>query len=141
MFKILGTDQKEYGPATVEQLRQWINEGRVNAQTLARHENSLEWKPIGNFPEFAAAIPPLAPPYLASVDLRKSKLVASLLGIFLGGFGIHRFYLGYTTIGIVQIIVTVLTCGVGHIWGFIEGILILIGNTITTDAEGRSLKE
>lgn len=72
---------------------------------------------------------------------QKSKMVAGLLGIFLGGLGIHRFYLGYTGIGIAQIVVTVLTCGFGSLWGFIEGILILCGNTITTDAAGRPLKD
>jgi TM2 domain-containing membrane protein YozV len=66
--------------------------------------------------------------------------VAGLLGIFLGGFGVHRFYLGYVGIGIAQIAVTLVTCGVGHIWGLIEGILILTGN-INRDAQGRSLKE
>ncbi|MFD1827657.1 MULTISPECIES: TM2 domain-containing protein [Mumia] len=72
----------------------------------------------------------------------KSKLVAGLLGIFLGGFGIHRFYLGYTTIGVVQIVVTILTCGLGAIWGFVEGILYLVGaNGWKTDAEGRPLKD
>ncbi len=70
----------------------------------------------------------------------KSKLVAGLLGIFLGGFGIHRFYLGYTGIGIIQIVVTICTCGIGHLWGFIEGILILVGN-INKDAQGNPLKE
>jgi TM2 domain-containing membrane protein YozV len=70
----------------------------------------------------------------------KSKLAAGLLGVFVGGFGIHRFYLGYVGIGIAQIIVTVCTCGVGHIWGFIEGILILVGS-INKDAQGKPLKE
>lgn len=71
----------------------------------------------------------------------KSRLVAGLLGIFLGGLGIHRFYLGYTSIGIAQILVTVLTLGFGGIWGFIEGILILTRSTITTDAHGRPLRD
>lgn len=71
----------------------------------------------------------------------KSKVVAGVLGILLGGFGVHRFYLGYTTIGIVQIVVTVLTCGIGAVWGLVEGILILVGSTITTDAEGRPLAD
>lgn len=71
----------------------------------------------------------------------KSKLVAGLLGIFLGGFGIHRFYLGYIGIGVVQIIVTLVTCGFGALWGFIEGILILCGKAITTDAEGNDLAD
>jgi TM2 domain-containing membrane protein YozV len=69
---------------------------------------------------------------------QKSKLVAGLLGIFVGGFGIHRFYLGYIGMGITQIIVTFVTCGIGSLWGFIEGILILVGN-INTDSEGRPL--
>ncbi|MBW9213321.1 TM2 domain-containing protein [Mumia sp. zg.B53] len=69
-------------------------------------------------------------------------MVAGLLGILLGGFGIHRFYLGFTTIGVVQIVVTIITCGLGAIWGFVEGILYLVGaNGWTTDASGRPLKE
>lgn len=70
----------------------------------------------------------------------KSRLAAGLLGVFVGGLGIHRFYLGYVGIGIAQIIVTICTCGVGHIWGFIEGILILVGS-IDKDAQGKPLKE
>lgn len=71
--------------------------------------------------------------------LAKSKLVAGLLGIFLGGFGIHNFYLGYTGKAVAQIIVTLVTCGVGSLWGLIEGVLILCGTSITTDASGRPL--
>ena len=72
---------------------------------------------------------------------QKSKLTAGLLGIFLGGFGVHRFYLGYTKMGIIQIVVTLVTCGMGSLWGFVEGILILCGTTITTDANGNPLGE
>jgi len=78
----------------------------------------------------------------------KSKLVAGLLGIFLGGLGIHRFYLGYIPIGVVQLILALLgyvTCGITSIiawvWGIIEGILILTGKSITTDAKGIPLKD
>lgn len=72
---------------------------------------------------------------------QKSKLTAGLLGIFLGGFGVHRFYLGYTQIGIIQIVVTVLTCGIGSIWGLVEGIMILAeAEQFRTDAEGRPLR-
>ena len=55
----------------------------------------------------------------------KSKLVAGLLGIFLGGWGVHNFYLGYTKKGILQIVLTIVTCGIAALWGLIEGILIL----------------
>ncbi|MES2996952.1 MAG: NINE protein [Verrucomicrobiota bacterium] len=53
------------------------------------------------------------------------KLVAGLLGILLGGLGIHKFYLGYTKEGIIQIVITLVTCGAGSLVGLIEGILYL----------------
>ncbi len=68
----------------------------------------------------------------------KSKMVAGLLGIFLGAWGIHNFYLGYSGKAILQIALTLITCGIAGIWGFIEGILILCGN-INTDADGNTL--
>ena len=70
----------------------------------------------------------------------KSKMVAGILGLLLGGWGIHRFYLGYTGIGIIQIFVTLFTCGIGAIWGVIEGIMILVGS-MDRDAAGRPLKD
>ena len=50
----------------------------------------------------------------------KSKMTAGLLGIFLGGFGVHRFYLGYTGIGVAQICVTLFTCGIGGFWALLK---------------------
>lgn len=70
----------------------------------------------------------------------KSRLAAGLFGLFLGGWGIHNFYLGYTNKGIAQLILTILSCGIAGVWGFIEGILILAGS-INTDAEGNPLKD
>ena len=70
----------------------------------------------------------------------KSLLTAGLLGIFLGSIGVHRFYLGYTSIGVLQILVTIATFGLGALWGMIEGVLILSGSGITTDADGRPLR-
>jgi hypothetical protein len=53
MYKIIGADQKEYGPVSAEQLRQWVTEGRVNSQTKIRAEGETEWKTMSAFPEFA----------------------------------------------------------------------------------------
>lgn len=79
---------------------------------------------------------------MAGADQNR-KLIAALLGIFLGGLGIHRFYLGYTAIGIIQLALClggILTCGIttvaAVIWGLAEGILILAGSVITKDAKG-----
>lgn len=72
----------------------------------------------------------------------KSKLVAGILGIVLGMFGVHRFYLGYTGIGLIQLCLNFVCLGaVSGIWGFIEGVLIIAGSTITTDAKGIPLEE
>ncbi|HMQ48777.1 MAG TPA: TM2 domain-containing protein [Saprospiraceae bacterium] len=54
----------------------------------------------------------------------KSQLVALLLVVFVGGLGIHRFYLGYTTIGIIQL----LTLGGCGIWALIDLIRIITGD-------------
>ena len=77
----------------------------------------------------------------------KSKLTAGLLGIFLGGLGIHNFYLGFTTKAVIQLLlgtVGALFCGIGAvasgIWGLVEGILILCDN-IDKDAEGKPLQK
>ncbi|MBQ7523240.1 MAG: TM2 domain-containing protein [Oscillospiraceae bacterium] len=78
--------------------------------------------------------------FSAAASGAKSKLAAGLLGIFLGGLGVHRFYLGYTKIGILQILAS-LCFGAGAVWGLIEGILILCGSTITTDANGVPLTD
>lgn len=70
---------------------------------------------------------------------QKSKMAAGLLGIFLGGLGVHNFYLGYTGKAIAQIVLS-LCFGVGAIWGLIEGIMILTGS-INKDAKGIPLKD
>ena len=57
MYKIIGADQKEYGPVTADQLRQWITEGRVSGQTQVLPEGATEWKSLGDLPEFATASP------------------------------------------------------------------------------------
>ncbi len=53
------------------------------------------------------------------------KVVAGILGILLGGLGIHKFYLGYTKEGIIQLVIGVVTCGIGGVIGLIEGIIYL----------------
>jgi hypothetical protein len=65
MYKLIGADGKEYGPITAAQLQQWIAEGRVNAQTRIQMEGAAEWRPLTDFPDFAAALPS-APPTLPS---------------------------------------------------------------------------
>ncbi len=62
MYKIIGADGRPYGPVTAEQLREYIAQGRANAQTMVQLEGATEWKPLSAFPEFAEALAAKAPP-------------------------------------------------------------------------------
>jgi hypothetical protein len=69
MFKIIGADQKEYGPVAAEQIRQWIIESRLNGLTQAQREGGAEWLPLSAFDEFADLLRPgaaAAPPPAAA---------------------------------------------------------------------------
>lgn len=95
-----------------------------------------------------AAQPPVGPygygyPMMSS----KSKLAGGLLGIFLGTFGVHNFYLGHTGKAVAQLLISLLSFGflapVSSIWGLIEGILILASNPNSTwgrDSDGNVLQ-
>ena len=83
MYKIIGADEKEYGPVTVEQLRQWILQGRANAQTKVQAEGSSDWKPLSEFPDLAeilkaktTAIPPPPKVSAAEGDKLASEIIA-----------------------------------------------------------------
>jgi hypothetical protein len=71
MYRIIGADGREYGPITADQLRQWLAEGRANAQTKVLAEGATEWKTVGELPEFAGPPPALAtaPPAMAPISM------------------------------------------------------------------------
>jgi len=77
MYKIIGADEREYGPVPLEQVRRWIAERRADAQTKGRAEGSSEWKPLGEFLELAdiltpkGAVPQAAPPKIGLADAER----------------------------------------------------------------------
>lgn len=97
----------------------------------------------------AAVPPPVIPPTVPTMQQTlayqqnmlkvssKSRTVYILLALFLGGLGIHNFYVGRFVEGILQLLLTVLTMGIGYIgaelWAFINIF------TVTTDAKGNTL--
>jgi TM2 domain-containing membrane protein YozV len=138
MYKIIGADGRPYGPASAEQIKGWVAEGRARAETLVQAEGAQEWKPLISFAELAAglqpptvsAVPPGIGPISSTLSARASnKIPAGICGILLGGFGIHKFILGYTGAGLILLLITLLTCGlagiVTHLIGLIEGIIYL----------------
>jgi TM2 domain-containing membrane protein YozV len=97
-------------------------------------------------PQPYPAYPQTSPQFGGYLPEQKSKIAAGLLGIFLGGLGIHRFYLGHTKIGVIQLVLTLVlgmwTFGLVGLWGFIEGIMILCGaQAFKADARGVPLKD
>jgi TM2 domain-containing membrane protein YozV len=56
------------------------------------------------------------------------KTTAGILALLLGGLGVHKFYLGYTKEGVLQILLTVGTCGFGSVVSLVEGITYLTKN-------------
>ena len=97
MYKIIGADQKTYGPVTAETIREWIASRRANASTQIQAEGSSDWKPLSEFPEFKEALagaggpppvhraPALAPATPAKIS---GMAIASLVCGILGCFGI-----------------------------------------------------
>jgi hypothetical protein len=61
MYTIIGGDQKEYGPVTADDVRQWVAESRLNEKSLVKAESDAEFRELGKFPEFADAFAPKAP--------------------------------------------------------------------------------
>ncbi len=63
------------------------------------------------------------------MENQKSKMVAGLLGIFLGAFGVHKFYLGYTKEAIIMLAISLVSLGtlaaIIELIGFIEGIIYI----------------
>ena len=102
------------------------------------------YPPPGQYPQ--AYVDPAAPygrhPLTGEPLSDKSKTVGGLLqllGLF-GLVGIGRIYLGYTGLGIAQLIVGLVTCGLGGwIWGIIDAVLIFTDKV--RDPEGRPLRE
>jgi len=56
-YKVIGADRVEYGPVSAEQIRQWINEGRVDSETKVQAEGGGAWKRLADVPELAEALP------------------------------------------------------------------------------------
>jgi uncharacterized membrane protein len=101
-YLIIGGDGKEYGPVTDEELRKWIGEGRLNAQSLAKAESDAEFRPLAQFPEFADtyAQPPatIAPP-AGAADFLERDYELDLGGCIGRGWELVKNNLGLLFVG------------------------------------------
>lgn len=108
MFKIIGADGKEYGPVDIAQLRAWLTEGRVDAQTLVLPAGGTEWKPLSTCPEFAA-LPRMTPPTLAAppgvlaYPMRTNGFAVAglIMGILSLTFGLCCYGFPFSILGLI----------------------------------------
>lgn len=108
-YTIIGSDGKEYGPVSAEELRKWIAGGRADARTKVRAEGGTEWVTVAEVPELHGAPKPANPPPLPA-NMPGGSGKTSVLAILSLVFGI----LG------------VFTCGSTALIGLILGIIALV---------------
>ncbi|HLP77717.1 MAG TPA: GYF domain-containing protein [Candidatus Paceibacterota bacterium] len=108
MYRIIGADGREYGPVSAEQLKQWISEGRVNAQTYTLAEGTNEWKALGSFPEFFFApqhqlLPSAAfPPNASARQTNNMAILGLIFGMIAITFGLCCCYgLPFNLLGLI----------------------------------------
>jgi hypothetical protein len=129
MYKIIGSDQKEYGPVGVEDIRQWIREGRANGQSRVRAEGGAAWQPLQAFPELAALLataPPVMPPHFYPMS-ECAEPVKRTNGMAITGFV-------FSLLGLVCC-----SCGVFPALGLIFSIVGLIQTNRDPRQDGRGL--
>ena len=68
----------------------------------------------------------------------KSRTLSGVLQLLVPGVG--RIYMGYSALGVIQLIAAIITCGTLHVWSIIDGVLILSGQ-VRLDGYGRALED
>jgi hypothetical protein len=112
-YTIIGSDGKEYGPVSAEEVRQWFVAGRINAATKVRAADAGEWKSLSEFPEFndvspKSPAPPPLPPLPAGAAAPRAKMSAlAVTSLVLGIIGLF-------------------TCGAAALIGLILGIIAIV---------------
>jgi preprotein translocase subunit YajC len=156
-YTIIGGDQKPYSSVTADDIRRWIADSRLNAQSLAKEEHDTEWRPLSAFPEFADALaassappPSISSPVTTASGGRDAALqlvkgpaiglkVTAILGLVLVAAGL---VMNIMTLGGFQVfpqqindpqmqkLLSSLSGGLGIVQGIIGGVvgvIVLIG--------------
>ncbi len=125
MYKLIGADKREYGPVTADQLRQWIAEGRVNAQTPVQPEGSTEWKTIGELPEFSDALSQTSPHAEATPEEIAARDYQIEIGSCISrGWELLKANMGVLIGGTTLIILAQMALGVVPIVGSLAGLIV-----------------
>jgi len=126
------------GPVDEATIRNLMASGTISIDTLVWTNGMASWVPLQQTALASGLATPPAPAATAApaASGAKSKVGFILLGIFLGSLGIHNFYAGYNKKGLIQLLVTVLTCGIVSFAMWIWAIVEIC--TVDKDSDGRS---
>lgn len=114
MYKIIGTDGKEYGPISADQVRLWISENRVERQTPVFADGAKDWNFLGLLPEFAGyftGATPIAPAVIVPPGQPRKTNAFATAGLVCGilslicccGFPFNLFGIVFSLVGLSQI--------------------------------------
>ena len=141
MYRIIGSDGKEYGPVDAAQMKRWLIEGRVDATTQVMAEGTAEWKALSQFPELAATIPARpSPPAMDSVAAANALngpatglIVTAILGFVVQAFSVLGNIFGMSQVvrrAGPEVALNFFTGGIGFAFNMIGvgiGVVILLG--------------
>lgn len=151
----------QLGPLSEDQMAELIDSGVITRDTYVWKRGMADWVLAYGVPEFRNMLTPTTPPppptetrpghtghtiaaaYGAPPPTQyaygspSSRVLAGVLQILPG---VGRMYLGFMAIGVLQLVLTIFTCGVMAIWSWVDGIIILAGG-VKTDGYGRALAD
>ncbi len=123
-YFVIGGDGKEYGPVSDADLRQWIAEGRLNAESRAKAESDAEFRPLELFPEFAEAFHPKTGPSgyvpgtispskaVTTPDFAERDYELDIGGCITGGWRIFKEHFAPIFAGFLLFLIIQLACAV-----------------------------
>ncbi len=110
---------QEHGPYDINQIAHMARDGSLKPDAMIRSATAANWFPAKEVP---------------GVFSDKDMVVTAIISWLVGVFGVDRFYLGYTGLGLLKLF----TCGGLGIWALIDLILIILRKV--PDADGRPLR-